>query len=306
MSPRDLRERLHGLLSFPVTPMTGSGDVDVPRFREHLRYLVEHRPAALFVCGGTGEFFSLTLAEYRELVRAAVEEVSGRTPVVAGIGHGTRIAIEYARAAEDAGADAALVLPPYLVVPEQQGLYEHYRAIADSTSLAVILYQRDNVVFSPETVHRLSELPNVIGLKDGYGNLELLLRIRLATGDDFLLLNGMPTAELSAPAFSGVGITDYSSAVFNFVPEIATAFYEAMIGEDRGRAWELLEGFYKPFAEIRDRRRGYAVSLIKAGVGIRQGSVGPARPPIVDPTDEEREELARVIERGLALVGARV
>jgi 5-dehydro-4-deoxyglucarate dehydratase len=299
----ELAGSLQGLLSFPVTPFTPANEVDLPRFREHIRYMAGQNPAGLFVCGGTGEFYSLDLAEYRALVRAAVEEAGGRLPIVAGVGYGTRLAIEFARAAEQAGADGLMVMPPYLLLAEQEGLHAHYRAIAEATRLGVILYQRDNAIFAPSTVRRLAELPNVIGFKDGYGDMERLLRVRLAVGDRLLMLNGMPTAELSAPAFLGLGVLSYSSAVFNFVPEISWAFFRAATGGDTATRDRLLDGFYRPFAELRDRVRGYAVALIKAGVGITGRPVGPARPPLLDPTAEHVAELRAIVERGLALVG---
>lgn len=268
-TPEELRATLRGLLAFPITPFAPDGGVDLPRYRRHLRYLLGWGPGALFACGGTGEFFSLNLEEYRALVRAAVEEAGGAVAVVAGVGYGAALAGEFARAAEAEGADGLLALPPYLLHAEQAGLYEHYRRLASSTRLGLILYQRDNAIFSPDTVARLAELPQVIGFKDGHGDMERLLRIRLEVGERLLFLNGMPTAELSVPTFSGVGVSLYSSAVFNFVPEIATAFYSAAQTGDREGMEELLEGFYVPFARLRDEARGYAVALVKAGVGLR-------------------------------------
>jgi 5-dehydro-4-deoxyglucarate dehydratase len=285
-----------------VTPFDVAGEVDLPRFRQHIRYMAGQNPAGLFVCGGTGEFYSLGLDEYRALVRAAVEEIGGRLPIVAGVGYGARLASEFARAAEEAGADGLMVMPPYLVVAEQEGLYQHYRALAAATRLGIILYQRDNAIFAPATVQRLAEIPNVIGFKDGYGDMERLLRIRLAAGARLTMLNGMPTAELSQPAFVGVGVRSYSSAVFNFVPEISWAFYRAMVEDDAEAQVRLLEGFYRPFAELRDRSRGYAVSLIKAGLNVQGRPVGPARAPLVNPTPEHEAELKAIVERGLALV----
>jgi len=294
-----LAGQLQGLLSFPVTPFTPANAIDLPRFRAHIQYMAGHHPAGLFVCGGTGEFYSLNLAEYQALVRAAVEEAGGRLPIIAGVGYGTRLALDFVQAAEEAGADGLMVMPPYLLQAEQEG---HYRAIAESTRLGVILYQRDNAIFAPATVGRLAELPNVIGFKDGHGDMERLLRIWLAVGERLLMLNGMPTAELSVPAFLGLGVLSYSSAVFNFVPEIAWAFYSAATSGDTTTRDRLLEGFYRPFAELRDRAKGYAVALVKAGVGITGRPVGHARAPLIDPTAAHAAELKAIIERGLALV----
>ncbi len=303
LSPEELRSRLRGLFSFPVTPFTESLEIDLARYREHVAWMVEGKPAALFVCGGTGEFFSLDLAEFRSLVKAAVEEAGGRLPVIAGAGYGTRMALSFAKAAEEAGADGLLVLPPYLLQAEQQGLYEHYRRVAAGTSLGVIVYQRDNAIFKPETVARLCGLKNVIGFKDGHGNMELLLRIQKQAGDRLAIINGMPTAELSAAAFKGLGITNYSSAVFNFVPSIARAFYEALVNGDGPAMDHLLDAFYRPLADLRDRRKGYAVSLIKAGLRAVGKSAGPVRPPLVDCLPEEEERLKAIITDGLAAIG---
>lgn len=302
MGPEELRTRIQGLLSFPITPFTPNDKPDLLRYREHLRYMIEGGAGALFVCGGTGEFFSLDLEEYEALVGAAVEEANGRLPVVAGVGYGAALASRFAQVAEVAGADGLLVLPPYLLHAEQEGLYEHYRRIAGSTRLALILYQRDNAVFAPETVARLAELPQIVGFKDGHGDMERLLRIRAAVGDRLTMLNGMPTAELSVPAFQAVGVPCYSSAVYNFAPEIATAYYQAVERGDTEVAGHLLAEFYIPFARLRDRVRGYAVTLIKAGMKARGRPVGLARPPLVNPTHQHELELNAIIERGLALV----
>ena len=302
MQPQELQARARGLLSFPVTPFNAAGEIDVPRYREHVQYMIDAKPGALFACGGTGEFFSIDLEEYRTLVRAAAEQSGGGVPIVAGVGYGTRLACGFVKAAEEAGAHGIMVMPPYLLVSEQEGLYRHYAAIAKSTHLGVILYQRDNAVFTPETVSRLAEIPNIIGFKDGHGDMERLIRIRLAVGDRLLLLNGMPTAELSAQAFYGAGCRTYSSAVFNFVPDIARAFFDAAeAGNDR-ECTRLLEGFYRPFGELRDRVRGFAVALIKAGLAATGRPAGGVRAPLLDPSPAQVEELRGIIERGCAML----
>lgn len=302
MAPEQLRNQLRGLFSFPVTPFTAEGEIDLPRFREHVRWMIENRPAALFVCGGTGEFFSLNLEEYRVLVGAAAEAADGQCPVIAGTGYGAALAAKFAEAAEEAGADGLLVFPPYLIQPEQDGLEEHYRRIAASTSLGLILYQRDNAIFAPATVGRLSQIKNIVGFKDGLGDMERLLRIQREAGERLAILNGMPTAELSAPAFLGLGVLNYSSAVFNFVPDIARAFYQALRKDDRVAINRLLDAFYRPLAQLRERRKGYAVALIKAGLRVVGKPAGNVRPPLVDCNDKEEAELKVMIEAGQAVI----
>jgi 5-dehydro-4-deoxyglucarate dehydratase len=228
-------------------------------------------------------------------------------PVVAGAGYGTALAIQYAKLAEEAGADGLLAMPPYLVFADQEGLLGHYTALAAATSLETIVYQRDNAVFTPETVVALARTPGIIGLKDGYGDLDLMQRIVSAVrtelpGQDFLYFNGLPTAELTGPAYRGIGVTLYSSAVFCFAPDIALAFHTALEAGDTGTVNRLLDGFFRPLVELRQQGRGYAVSLVKAGVRLRGLEVGEVRPPLSEPLPAHVKELAELIERGRALL----
>ncbi len=297
MSPGELRTYLAkgALLSFPVTPFTAEGAVDVARLREHIAFLLSHGPDGLFVCGGTGEFVSLSPSEWRVAVAASLDEVRGRVPVVAGCGYGGALAMEFLHAAEELGCDGVLVLPPYLTVAEQEGLFGHYGALARAARIGVIPYQRDNAVFSPETVARLAELPAVAAFKDGLGDVERLQRIALATGGRLPLMNGLPTAEMSQAALGAAGAGSYSSAVFNFVPELALRFYRAWRGGDRATVEALLHSFYAPFCALREKRRGYAVALIKAGLTVTGRPCGPVRPPLVEPTEAHVEELRAIL-----------
>lgn len=295
-----------GPLFFPVTAYGPDGCVDLDVYREHVRRGVEAGAAAVFACCGTGEFHALTPEEFEACVRAAVAETAGRVPVVAGAGYGTAIAVRYARLAEAAGADGLLAMPPYLVVAGQEGLLRHYREVAAATALPVIVYQRDNAVFTPETVVELARTDGIIGFKDGLGDLDLMQRIvsavRTEVPGDFLYFNGLPTAEQTQLAYRGLGITLYSSAVFCFAPEIAQAFHEAHRTGDDATAHRLLDGFYRPFVELRAQGRGYAVALVKAGVRLRGLDVGEVRPPLTEPGEDHVKQLAQVIERGYAIL----
>lgn len=291
----EVRQRLEGVPSFPVTPFAEDGSLDLARFRDHVEWQLSFGPASLFVAAGAGEFWSLSLAEYGAVVKAAVEVAKGRVPVVAATGYGTPLAIAFAEIAETAGADALLVLPPYLLTPEQAGLEAHYRALAAATRLGLILYQRDNAALSPETLARLTDLPTLLGLKDGLGQMERLLRQRLAVGDRLVFLNGMPTAETSALAFQGVGIRAYSSGVYNFAPALATDFHRALRSGDDATVTTLLRTFYIPFSLLRDVARGYTVSLLKTGLDLIGRPVGRVRPPLVDPSTAHRERLREIL-----------
>ncbi|WP_392968736.1 5-dehydro-4-deoxyglucarate dehydratase [Streptomyces sp. LN245] len=295
-----------GPLFFPVTAYGPDGTVDPGVYREHVRRGVEAGAAAVFACCGTGEFHALVPEEFETCVRAAVEATEGRVPVIAGAGYGTALAVRYARLAEAAGADGLLAMPPYLVTAGQEGLLRHYREIAAATSLDVIVYQRDNAVFTPASVVELARTEGIIGFKDGLGDLDLMQRVvsavRSETPGDFLYFNGLPTAELTGLAYRGLGITLYSSAVFCFAPEIALAFHRALNAGDDATVNRLLDGFYRPFVDLRARGRGYAVALVKAGVRLRGLDVGEVRPPLHEPAEDHVKQLAQLIDRGYALI----
>lgn len=307
MTEAPLAERLDGLLFFPVTAFRPDGSLHLDAYREHVRAGVEAGAGAVFACCGTGEYHALTEEEFGSCVAAAVEVTAGRVPVVAGAGHGTATAVRFARRAADAGADGLLALPPYLVVAPQVGLERHYAELAAATALDTIVYQRDNAVFTPETVARLAHTPGVVGLKDGLGDLDLLQRTISAVRADpppggFQYFNGLPTAELTSLAYRGLGVRLYSSAVFCFAPEIALAFHAALRDGDDATVERLLDGFYRPLVELRNQGKGYAVSLVKAGVRLRGGDVGEVRPPLAEPDPAHVEQLAALLEHGLGLV----
>ncbi|ORT57592.1 5-dehydro-4-deoxyglucarate dehydratase [Streptomyces sp. CB03238] len=306
MTPVPLAGRLDGLLFFPVTAYGPDGALGLDAFRAHVRAGVEAGAGAVFACCGTGEFHALTPEEFHACVAAAVEETAGRVPVVAGAGYGTALAIQYAKLAEEAGADGLLAMPPYLVVADQEGLLRHYTALAGATGLDVIVYQRDNAILTPETVVELARVDGIIGLKDGHGDLDLMQRVVSAVraeGLGLLYFNGLPTAELTGLAYRGIGVPLYSSAVFCFAPDIALAFHRALNSGDDATANRLIDGFYRPLVELRAKGRGYAVSLVKAAVRMGGLDVGEVRPPLSEPAPAHIKELAEIVERGRALLG---
>jgi 5-dehydro-4-deoxyglucarate dehydratase len=297
MLPAELASRLSsGLLSFPVTMFDRNLDLDEARYREHLAWQAGHDVAGLFAAGGTGEGFSLTSEELDAVVRAAVGEVGDRLPVVAPAMGPTRQAIAQAKAAEAAGAAGLLLMPPYLVDGTQEGLVEHVSAVCAATGLGVVAYSRSNAVLEDVTVARLAERnPTLIGLKDGVGDVERMTRTHALVGDRLIYVGGLPTAETFAVPLLTLGVTTYSSALFNFVPEFALRFYAAVRSGDHALVRDLLRDFVIPYLDIRNRRRGYAVSIIKAGVTAVGRDGGPVRPPLSDLTDAERAELSALV-----------
>jgi 5-dehydro-4-deoxyglucarate dehydratase len=220
--------------------------------------------------------------------------------VLAGCGYGTAMAKEFAKSAEGAGADGILLLPPYLLNSEQAGLLAHAEAVCRSTKLGVIFYNRDNAIMDERTLEQLCErCPNLIGFKDGYGDIELMTRIYARMGDRLTYIGGLPTAETFALPYLEMGVTTYSSAIFNFLPKFAQEFYAAVRRRDRERVYRDLREFVLPYLTIRNRRKGYAVSIVKAGMTAVGRPAGPVRTPLVDLNDAEFAELKKLIgDRG--------
>src|SRR5271156_1439408 len=297
MQPAEMAKTIgEGLLSFPVTHFSDDFQWQAKPDQEHIAWLLSHKTPGLFAAGGTGEFFSLTPTEFCAVGRAAVAQTARQAPLVAGCGYGTAMAKELAQAAEEAGADGILLLPPYLVGAEQSGLAAHVEAVCASTKLGVIMYNRDNAVLDDVTLERLCQrCPNLVGFKDGVGDIERMTRIYARMGDRLTYIGGLPTAETFALPYLELGVTTYSSAIFNFLPDFALEFYAAVRRRDHAAVFAGLRELVLPYIQIRNRRKGYAVSIVKAGMKAVGRSAGPVRPPLIDLTAGEQEELTRLI-----------
>lgn len=302
-SPQDLKSAIGaGLLSFPVTPFDAKNRFAADVYADHVEWLSGFNATALFVAGGTGEMFSLAPKEIGPIVSTA-KAVAGATPIISGCGYGTSTAIEIAKDAQAAGADGLLLLPHYLIDAPQEGLLAHVRAVCNAVDIGVIVYNRGKSLFTAETLCRLvDECPNLVGFKDGSGDIALVREVTVRLGDRLAYLGGMPTAELFAHAYLGVGVPTYSSAVFNFVPELACAFHTALMSGDDARTNEILTEFFYPFVKLRDSEAGYAVSAIKAGVRRIGYPVGPVRSPLTDLSNEGEARLDELIEIARRLV----
>ncbi|MDQ7727748.1 5-dehydro-4-deoxyglucarate dehydratase [Halomonas sp. SpR8] len=287
-----------GLLSFPITDFDSQGKFDKESYRKRLEWFISHDISAVFVAGGTGEFFNLTLDEFREVVALAVEVVDGKIPVIASAGLSVESGKAFAAAAEEVGADGILLMPPYLTECPQDGLVEYARQICDSTELNVIYYNRGNGILNADSVVKLAEqCPNLVGLKDGKGDMQALNKIVKTVGDRLVYIGGVPTAEIFAEAYLAIGVNTYSSAVFNFVPDMAVKFYKELRKGNREVVKQITNDFFIPFVDLRDRKSGYAVGLIKAGANIIGRSAGDVRAPLTMPTKEECQELEQLINR---------
>jgi 5-dehydro-4-deoxyglucarate dehydratase len=298
MTPAQMATALgKGLLSFPVTNFDPQGKLDPEAYRDNIAWAVSHGPAGLFAAGGTGEFFSLTPAEVATVVQVAVQEVAGRLPLIAPCGYGTALAREMAETAELAGADGLLLLPPYLTELTREGLAAHVEAVCKSTRLGVIFYSRANASIDDVTLARLCDTcPNLVGFKDGMGDIEMMTRIFTRLGSRLTYLGGLPTAETFALPYMEMGVHTYSSAIYNFLPKFALEFHAAVRRRDHAGVYDRLRNFVLPYTDIRNRKKGYAVSIVKAGMRLIGRDCGPVRAPLTDLTPAEMELLAELIK----------
>jgi len=297
-TPQDLKQVMSsGLLSFPVTDFDTNGDFNAKSYAARLEWLAPYGASALFAAGGTGEYFSLYGKEYGQVIKTAVDTCRGKVPIIAGAGGPTRTAISHAQEAERLGAHGILLLPHYLTEAGQEGLIAHVEQVCKSVRFGVIVYNRDRAKFTPESLAILADrCPNLIGFKDGMGNIELMSSIFMAMGDRFAYLGGLPTAEVYAAAYKALGTPVYSSAVFNFIPKTAVQFYEAVRTDDMATQHRLLKTFFMPYLKIRNRVEGYGVSIIKAGAKLVGHDAGPVRAPLSDLKPTEMDELKALID----------
>jgi 5-dehydro-4-deoxyglucarate dehydratase len=299
MTPQELKTIMSsGLLSFPLTDFDANGDFNARGYAERLEWLAPYGASALFAAGGTGEFFSLTADEYPAIIKTAVDTCKGKVPIIAGAGGSTRFAIQCAQQAERAGAHGILLLPHYLTEACQEGLIAHVEQVCKSVKFGVIVYNRNVCKLTPESLAILAErYPNLIGFKDGVGDIELMSSIYMKMGDRFAYLGGLPTAEVYAAAYKALGTPVYSSAVFNFIPRTAMDFYEAVRTDDMATQHRLLKDFFMPYLQIRNRAQGYAVSIVKAGARLVGHDAGPVRAPLTDLKPAEMEQLDALIRK---------
>lgn len=293
MHPSTLREKLYGVIAFPVTPFTDNLALDLPGLHHNLTKLLEHPVSAVVAAGGTGEMYSLTPAEYSRVIELTAHAIEDRIPVIAGVGFGQRLAIEMAQAAEKAGADGILAFPPYYPHAEEDGLFEYYRSIAAATSLGVVIYTRDWATFTPSMVERLTSIPTVVAWKDGHGDIRRLQSIINRVGERLHWIGG--AGDDMVAAYYSIGLRTFSSSIATVAPRLSLKLHELGEAGDNEALAELLDRCVVPLYAIRARRRGYEVSTMKTMMEMVGLNAGPVRPPLVNVTPEEEDELRIIL-----------
>ncbi len=301
LRPEELKGHLQGAIAFPITPYTTDGAVDLDGVRANARWLPDSGVCAIVAPSGTGELFALTPDECAAVTQATVEAVAGRTPVIASVGHSTAIAADLARRAEAAGADGLLILPPYYANPDPQGLVEYYQTIAAATSLGVMPYARDAANFTPKITEALIRaVPNLVAFKDGRGDIRLFRSIREHCIEQFgearvAWLAGVGD-DLIAPYFAS-GAVGYTSSLACFWPEASVELYKIAKSGDLNALAKLHERVVRPFYALRERGKGFEVSVMKEAMAILGHPAGPARPPLGHLSEQDRADLRAIIER---------
>src|SRR5262245_60392302 len=299
----DLVRGLRGVVAFPVTPFAPDLSLDVDGLRRNLRALAAHPVAAAVAAGGTGELYSLTPAEHRDVVRATVDELRGRIPVIAGVGFNRALAVELARHSAEAGADAILALPPYYPQADDEGLAEYYAAIGAATPLGLLVYSRDWVNPSPAWVEALARrVPTLCAWKDGQGDIRRYQQIIHRVGDRLHWIGGV--GDDAVPAYYSIGIRAYTSSIATVAPRLSLRLHEVAAAGDAAALRRLMDDYVTPLYALRARRKGYEVTVMKEMMNLLGLAAGPVRPPLPALGPEEREELRAMLERWKPVLGS--
>lgn len=295
MDPKTFRNKLGGVIAFPVTPFNRDLSLDLPGLRKNLKKLVQHKFCAVVAAGGTGELYSLTPAEHLEVVKATVEEVNGACPVIAGVGFSRQIGIELARASDNAGVDAILSLPPYYPGADEDALLEYYVAIGTSTRLGFLVYSRDWVNPSPAWVQKLADaVPNLVAWKDGQGDTRRYQQIMQKLGDRLYWIGGV--GDDNVPAYYSIGIRTYTSSIATVSPKLSIELHEVAARGDAKELKKLMDAFVTPLYAFRARKKGYEVSVMKEMMMLVGLAAGPVRPPLANVKKEEVAELEAMLK----------
>lgn len=285
-----------GIIPAMVTPLSEDGRLNKEVFRQFINYLIGGGMHGIFVAGTTGEFYGLSPEEKKEMFEIAVEEANRRVPVYAGTGAiTTKECIRLTRIAEQCGVDAVSILTPMFISPTQNELYEHYRAIADSTQLPVLIYNnlpKTGVTVTPATVQRLAEIDNIVGVKDSSGDFTLTSEyIRRTRNKSFSVLSGRDTLIHACLCYGGAGSI---AACANIAPRICADIYDKFVAGD-------IEGSLEAQFSITPLRLAFTLgsfpTVIKEGLKMLGIDAGPCMSPIGPMSQEEKQELKKILQQ---------
>ena len=283
-----------GIIPAMVTPLTADEEINEKALRRLTNHLIDGKVHGVFAVGSQGEFWALSPDEKRRVWETVVDEARGRVPVYAGtVGVTTRETIELTRTAEKAGIDAVSILTPYFIGPNDDQLFDHYRAVAESTSLPILVYTnpaRTNVKISPGLLARLAQVKGIVGIKDSHGDLELTAEYIRVVPPSFSVLMGRDTliyAGLSYGTKGGI------AATANVKPALVASIYDKYMAGD-------LPGALQAQRELAPLRLAFAWGtfpvVVKEALNLMGMDVGPCRAPVGPLTAEQREKLKKVLQ----------
>jgi 4-hydroxy-tetrahydrodipicolinate synthase len=291
--------QIRGIIPPVATPMQANEDLDLPRLKWFLDHLITSGVHGIFVLGTNSEFYALDEKEKQQVIATAVEHVHGRVPVYAGTGaETTREAVRLTKMAEKEGADGVSVITPYFILPNQQEIYDHYRRIAEATKLPVILYNNPatcgGVKIDVETVGRLAEIPNILGVKDSSGDLQNTIEFIKVVPERFSVLMGRDTLIYPAMIFGARGAVP---ATGNIAPKILVDIYESFMRGDQAASLAA----QRKLSPVRmSLTLGTAPGGVKAALQMLGLSIGPCRAPVAPlPPDKMQKMKAALQSAGL-------
>jgi 4-hydroxy-tetrahydrodipicolinate synthase len=286
---------VEGIIPVLITPFTEKQDVNEPVLRSYVRRYLDAGVHGIFCLGTNGEFFSLSAEEKKRIVQIAVEEAKGRVPVFAGTGGiSTREVVRLTEQMEEIGADALSVITPYFLPFSQKELIAHYKSVAASTSLPILLYHfpaRTGVRLEPGTVAELAKVPNIVGVKDSSGDFETILQFIRAGGPDFSVLAGSDSLLLWTLMAGGRGGVSGSA---NVVPDLMTAIYTHWKNGELEQAREAQERL-RPLSAV--YKKATLPSVFKEAMNLLGLEAGPCRSPVLPPEPAVLNELRDVLQR---------
>lgn len=287
--------QIRGIIPPVATPMQANEDLDLPRLRWFLDHLIQSGVHGIFVLGTNSEFYALDEKEKQQVIATAVEHVRGRVPVYAGTGaETTREAVRLTKMAEKEGVQGVSVITPYFILPSQQEIFDHYRRIAENTSLPVVLYNNPGtcggVKIDVDTVARLAEIPNILGIKDSSGDLQNTNEYIRVVPDRFSVLQGRDTLIFQALMMGARGAVP---ATGNIAPKILVEIYEAfMRGDIAGsKAAQLKLNPVRMTLTL-----GTAPGGVKAALALMGMSIGPSRSPVAPLTPDKLQKMKAALE----------
>jgi 5-dehydro-4-deoxyglucarate dehydratase len=294
VTPEELRANLNGIVGFGVTPFHSSLSLNIEALRQNAAHLAEHCEVVVAL-GNNGEIFSLSPDEQKVVARNVVEEVRGRRPVLIGVGFSAPVSSELARAAEAAGANGVLALPPHLTAANDDGLFEYYKTVAEATRLGVVLFQTPAMNFSVGLLHRLAEIPNIVGMKDEHGDMKQFVRQWAAVRDRMTLMCGV--GEILAPSYFALGVEVFTSGIINFMPVTPRKLLQLLRARQFAAAARVVEEETLAIFDLRAKRPGYTTVVIKEAMNLCGMNAGPPRPPLAPLPECDREELRSILSR---------